>query len=329
MYKNPFRKGLFTQNNELGLNVDSRDFGFLYRKEFVILCLLLLGVSFAQIASEQQLSIGTRVSGISPIFILRNTVFEAIGIFLPILAVIYLFFQKASKETKRRTFPLMRYVIVFTTFFILMLAIAVPSTPEEETPENNTIIITGTMPNTNPTSSGNPPDVTFPSNEYPSINSQLFGNLLNVATNAFIFIILFLPLLIIYLIRYRSHTDSEDVIDGEETELTEVERTHLARSILECYYQASTKLEERGADKSPAFTPIEFLKDVIDKKLIPPQDIDELTQLFEEAKFSENEMTNEQLKIAKNIARSIIFAQEEIIRDSIAKSEQKSKERDQ
>jgi heme/copper-type cytochrome/quinol oxidase subunit 2 len=310
--------------------VDSRDFGFLYRREFIILCLLLLGVSFAQIASEQQLSIGTRVSGISPIFILRNTVFEAIGIFLPLLAVIYLFFQKSSKETKGRTFPFKSYVIVFTTLFILILAIAAPSTlEEEEIPENNTITITGPMPNTNPTSSGNPPDVTFPSNEYPSINSQLFDNFLNVATNALIFIVLFLPLLIIFLIRYRSHTDSEDVIDDEETELTEVERTHLARSILECYYQASTKLEERGADKSPAFTPIEFLKDVIDKKLIPPKDIDELTQLFEEAKFSENEMTNEQLKNAKNIARSIIFAQEEIIRDAITKSEEKFKEGDQ
>ena len=212
-----------------------------------------------------------------------------------------------------------------------MLAIAVPSISEEEEeiPENNTITITGTIPSTIPTSSENPTDVTLPSYEYPSINSQLSANLLNMATNALIFIILFLPLLIIFMIRYRSQTDSEDVIDDEETELTEVERTHQAHSILECYYQASTKLEEKGADKSPAFTPIEFLKDVIDKKLIPRQDIDELTQLFEEAKFSENEMTNEQLKIARNIARSIIFAQEERIRDSISKSEQKFTEGDE
>jgi heme/copper-type cytochrome/quinol oxidase subunit 2 len=312
--------------------VDSRDFGFLYRKEFIILCLLLLGVSFAQIASEQQLSIGTPVSGIIPIFVLRNMIFEAIGIFLPLLAVVYLFFQKASKDTKGRSFPLKRYVIVFTAIFILMLAIAVPSLSEEEEeeiPENNTITLTSTIPSTNPTSSENPSTVTIPSYEYPSINSQLSADLLNMATNALIFMILFLPLLIIFLIRYRSQPDSEDVIDDEETELTEVERTHLARSILECYYQASTKLEENGADKSPAFTPIEFLKDVIDKKLIPRKDIDELTKLFEEAKFSENEMTNEQLKIAKNIARSIIFAQEERIRNSIIKSKQKSKEGNQ
>jgi hypothetical protein len=309
--------------------VDSRDFGFLYRKEFIILCLLLLGVSFAQIASEQQLAISTRVN---PIFILRNTVFEVMGIFLPLLAVIYLFFQKSSKETKGLGLPLKRYAMVFAIIFILMVAIAVPYTPEEEVEEilgNNTVTLTSTIPSTLPTSSENPTEVTIPSYEYPSIDSQLSTNLLNMATNALIFIILILPLLIIFLIRYRSQIDSEDVIEDEEIELTEVEKNHLARSILECYYQASTKLEEKGADKSPAFTPIEFLKDVIDKKLIPRKDIDELTQLFEEAKFSDNEMTNEQLETAKNIARSIIFAQEERIRDSIAKSEQKFKEEDQ
>ena len=106
----------------------------------------------------------------------------------------------------------------------------------------------------------------------------------------------------------------------------DIEKAHLARTILECYYQTSNRLEERGADDSPAFTPIEFLKDEIDKKLIPPQDIEELTQIFEEAKFSENKMTNEQVKIAKKIAKSIIFTQEEIFRDSTNDSEQKSKE---
>ena len=307
--------------------MDSRDFGFLYSREFIILCLLLLGVSFAQIASEQQLSIGTRVSGISPIFILRNTVFEALGIFLPIFATIYLFFQKSTKEKRERTFPLKRYAIVFTSVFILMLAFGIPSTLENEIPENNNSTVTSTMTNTNP--DVDPSGVTFPNREYPSINSQLFRNLLNVARNVLIFIILFLPLLIIFLIRYRSHTDPEDVINTEEAELAEVERTHLALSILECYYQASTKLEEKGADDSPAFTPIEFLKDVIDKELIHPRDIDELTQLFEEAKFSENEMTNEQAKIAKNIARSVIFAQKEKIRDSNAKLKQKSKEEEE
>ncbi len=309
--------------------MDSRDFGFLYRREFLILCLLLLGVSFAQIAAEQQLSIGMRVSGISPIFILRNTVFEALGIFLPLLTVIYLFFQKASVKTKGYNIPIKRYISFFTILFVFMFTIAAPSILDNEIPENDTITLTSTMPNTNPTSAEDPPDVTFPSNEYPSINSQLIGDLLNNARNALIFMILFLPLLILLLIRYRSHIDSEDVIELEEVEKTEVERTHLARSILECYYQASTKLEERGADDSPAFTPIEFLKDVINKELIQPQDIDELTQIFEEAKFSENEMTNEQVEIAKNIARSIIFAQEEIIRDSIAKSEQKFKEEEE
>lgn len=307
--------------------MDSKDFGFLYRKEFIILCLLLLGTTFAQIASEQQLSVGTRISGVDPIFILRNTVFEALGIFLPVFTAIYIFFQKKSSEDYS-WIPPGKYLAVFTTLFILILAIPIPSTSEDVIPENNTNTLTITIPitTTNPSSIITPPDPTLTNNDDPSINSQFLGNFLNIARNTFLFLVLFLPLLIIYLIQYRSKSETDNGTDIEEIEQDDIEKAHLARTILECYYQTSNRLEERGADDSPAFTPIEFLKDVIDKKLIPPQDIEELTQIFEEAKFSENEMTNEQVKIAKKIAKSIIFTQEEIFRDSTNDSEQKSKE---
>jgi len=307
--------------------VDSKDFGFLYRKEFIILCLLLIGISFAQIASEQQLSVGTRISGVDPIFILKNTVFEALGIFLPVFTAIYLFFQKKSSDDYSWV-PPGKYLFVFTTLFILILAIPIPSSSEDIIPEdnNNTATITLPIATTSPSSIINPPDSTPPNNNNPSINSQFLGNFLNIARSTFLFLVLFLPILIIYLIQHRSKNETDDDKDIEELDITDREKAHLARTILECYYQTSNRLEERGADDSPAFTPIEFLRDVIDKKLIPPQDIEELTQLFEEAKFSNNEMTNEQVRIAKKIAKSIVFAQEEIIRDLTDKTRQKTKE---
>jgi len=307
--------------------VDSKDFGFLYRKEFIILCFLLLGISFAQIASEQQLSAGTRISGVDPIFTLRNTVFEALGIFLPLFAAIYLLFQKKSKE-EYSWVPPGKYLAVFTTLFILLLAIPIPSTSEDIAPENNTSTVTITTPLTtsNPTSIIDPQNPTQTNNVDPSINSQFLGNFLNIARNSFLFLVLFLPLLILYLIHHRSKTEIDNGTDDAEIDQTDSEKAHLARTILECYYQTSNRLEERGADDSPAFTPIEFLKDVIDKKLIFSQDIEELTQIFEEAKFSNNEMTNEQVKTAKKIAKSIIFTQEEIIRDLTDISKRKPKE---
>ena len=306
--------------------MDSKDFGFLYRKEFIILCLVLLCISFAQIASEQQLSVGTRISGIDPIFILRNTAFEALGIFLPIFTAIYLFFQTRSSDDFSWV-PPGKYLVIFTTLFILILAIPVPSTSEDIIPEdNNTGTITLPITATNPSSITNPPDSALPTNNNPSINSQFLGNFLNIVRNTILFLVVFLPVLIIYLIQHRSKTETDNDKGIEYLDQTDREKAHLARTILECYYQTSTRLEERGADDSPTFTPIEFLKDVIDKKLIPPQDIEELTQLFEEAKFSDNEMTSEQVKIAKKIAKSIIFAQEEIFRDLTDKSLQKPKE---
>jgi len=307
--------------------VDSKDFGFLYRKEFIILCLLLLGLSYAQIASEQQISVGTRTSGVDPIFILRNTVFEALGIFLPIFTAIYLFFQKRS-EDEYTWIPPGKYLAVFMTLFILVLAIPVPSAPEDIIPDDNNDTVTITIPTTatSPNSKTILPDSTDNNNDDPSINSQFLGNFLNIARNMFFLLVLFLPLLIIYLIQHRSKTETDNDTDIEDMDQTEREKAHQARTILECYYQTSNRLEERGADDSPAFTPIEFLKDVIDKKLIFPQDIVELTNIFEEAKFSDNEMTNEQVKIAKEIAQSIIFTQEEIIRDLTSKASQKPKE---
>ncbi|MCK4848236.1 MAG: DUF4129 domain-containing protein [Candidatus Heimdallarchaeota archaeon] len=304
--------------------MDSKDFGFLYRKEFIILCLLLLGISFAQIASKQQLSAGTRIIGVDPIFILRNMFFEVLGIFLPLFAVIYLFFQKRSEKDKTGI-PIGRYLYVIGTIFILILAIPILSTSEEIIPEDNTTA-TITTPIPNPSSIINPTNPAIPPHNNPSFDSQFLDNFLNIARNSFLFLLLFLPLLIIYFIHHRSKTDSDIDTDIEEIEQTDSEKTQLARTILECYYQSSNRLEERGADDSPAFTPIEFLKDVIDKKLIPLQGIEELTQIFEEAKFSDNEMTYEQVKIAKKIASSIILAHEEILRDLTNDSGQKPKE---
>lgn len=122
--------------------------------------------------------------------------------------------------------------------------------------------------------------------------------------NFFILLILIIPLFFLF---HRGTTiadkKDEDIIEEKE----EAQKSNIKiRSILESYYQASNKLEERGADDTPSFTPFEFSIDVLNKKLSPSKTITQLTDLFEEAKFSSHKITRKQVEKARTLASDII-----------------------
>ncbi|MFX0209706.1 MAG: DUF4129 domain-containing protein, partial [Candidatus Hodarchaeota archaeon] len=104
-------------------------------------------------------------------------------------------------------------------------------------------------------------------------------------------------------------------IDVEETEAIShdiQESQFRMRTVLECYYQASTALEERGADSSLNFTPTEFSQDVVKKTLTSPPLIENLTEVFEEVKFSDHAISDQQVNLAKLLAMKIIFSSDSI-----------------
>ena len=79
--------------------MNSKDFGFLSRKETVVLCGCLLALAFSQIALEQQPAnffLGERNSEIQPFLILDYAIFEYLGLFLLIFTTIFLFFHNRS-----------------------------------------------------------------------------------------------------------------------------------------------------------------------------------------------------------------------------------------
>ncbi len=96
----------------------------------------------------------------------------------------------------------------------------------------------------------------------------------------------------------------------EEKQDVDHEKEYKVKTILECYYQASTSLEERGANDNISFTPPEFTEDVRKKKLCPDTSIINLSNLFEEAKFSSHHISETDVKNAKELAQEIIFASE-------------------
>ena len=105
----------------------------------------------------------------------------------------------------------------------------------------------------------------------------------------------------------RRVEDEEIDLETDETDLAEKETYYQVRTVLECYYQASTALEEQGADDSPNFTPTEFSQDVVTKDLTEPPLIEDLTDVFEEVKFSNHTISDQQVDLAKSLSKKIIF----------------------
>jgi hypothetical protein len=127
-------------------------------------------------------------------------------------------------------------------------------------------------------------------------------------------LILFLPL--IFLFHRRTYVNDKKVEDVTEEKEEPQKSKFEIRSILECYYQASNKLEERGADDAPTLTPSEFNIDVLNKKLSQPKTITQLTDLFEEARFSSHIITTKQVTQAKDLASDIIERSDTLIKST-------------
>ena len=283
--------------------MNKEDFTFLYRKEFLILFGFLTLIAISQIALDQQVRIGS----IEPFLVLNISFLESLGLLLPIFANFYFFiYNRKFKETE--WIPPRKWIVIFLIIYLAILFIPIPENIENiiitDTNTTTTLIpntITQTTTLINPTSSINPTDPGGTQNQIPEIS-----NLEDLRTILLIAILL-MPLILIITIQRRTHEldlqGEKESVDLESEEINQFS----TRSILECYYQASTALEERGAESSDSLTPTEFETDVKVKDLTQPFTIDNLTDIFEEAKFSSHEMTAKQVAEAKKLAGSILF----------------------
>ncbi|UCG90143.1 MAG: DUF4129 domain-containing protein [Candidatus Heimdallarchaeota archaeon] len=283
--------------------MNTKDFEFIFQQEFLILCLLLLSLTFAQISLGQQ----SGNSLIKPFLILNNSLFEILGIFLPLFTGIYVFFSNRSKS--HFSFPPLIMFIGIVSIAILLFGFLAPSIqPEEEAPiwpETNAsmpistqIVTESTQPPPTPVDTDQPDSISF------------FDLLLGLRSFFFIILLFLLPSLII-LSRRKSVLKETVVVDNDKSSAVR-QKPHGLRTVLECYYQASTNLEERGANSSPSFTPTEFTEDVVTKILTSPPWIETLTDLFEEAKFSNHDITDQKVDQAKSLASNIIFSSDSL-----------------
>lgn len=77
-------------------------------------------------------------------------------------------------------------------------------------------------------------------------------------------------------------------------------------SIIRCYGDMCSLLEKRPAiDDSPALTPREFLEEAEERIPVSKEGLEELTFLFEEARYSPHELSEEMVERAKTALESI------------------------
>jgi len=243
---------------------------------------------------------------ITPLLIIETTVVENLGLFLPIFTSIFLFFHNRRKDDYSWIPPL-SWILIFIFIFIGLSLLPTPKTIEEIIPENTST--TTIIPQTTLTSDIVVPPSSSPTYTFPpsNDNESPFNKFLQDFRTLFVILILFLPLIVILILQRRTEqTSLEDKLD-EEIKNDKLHQ-YKTKSILECYYQSSDSLEDRGADRSPDLTPTEFKTDVNRKNLTTKDSIEGITSLFEEAKFSQHQMTEEKVEEAKKFSRKILSA---------------------
>ncbi|MFX0014760.1 MAG: DUF4129 domain-containing protein [Promethearchaeota archaeon] len=290
--------------------MNTKDFNSLFQKEFLVFCLLLIALAFAQ-ASLGQIS---GFLNIKPIFKLRYPIFETLGVILPIVSGIYIYLNYRTKH--KYPWALLTFIIIVLLItFIFTAYLGALERPEGEEEPIFPII------NPNSTSTSIPPtespiskqETTDSSSSVPGLvntNTLDFSSFLQIIQEfgSFFFISLLLfPLLFMMILRLRSSFKDSESTENEDFGKKHAETHYKLRTVIECYYQASACLEERGADSSSSFTPTEFSKDVVTKSLTSPPLIENLTNVFEEVKFSRHDISDQKVSLAKSLAAKIIF----------------------
>ena len=232
-----------------------------------------------------------------------------LGLILPLISGAYIYISYRGKHNPLVSLIVLSIGVIVVGTVIFAALLGVPFLNEEEVEEEpESPIIIPTSPITNIPITDITDELTQPI--APPIDLLSYSDFIQSLEYLgifFLIFLLFLPLLFMFVVKRRGEDDEIDLETGETDLQHEKEKHYQVRTVLECYYQASTALEERGADDSPNFTPTEFSQDVVIKDLTDPPLIEDLTEVFEEVKFSHHNVSDQQVDLAKSISKKIIF----------------------
>lgn len=277
----------------------------------MIFCSLLILLTFSAIAFEEQ--IFGQDNLINPFFVLNISFFEMLGMILPIFTIIFFFMYIFVTRNYVSNLPKLKWIFILFLMVFLLATIPLPANDEDDS-SGSTIstVLPTTQIDTSPNTSGHQQPNNQPEYQPIAILSKTLEVFMLDFKYVFLLGIFFLTVTFLVVLRRQSKFQDLQSKETEENQASIMKTEQEIKEILECYYKVSKTLEGRGANDSPSFTPPEFTDDVVSKKLCKDSFIDNMTYLFEEAKFSNHKMSEESVKKARELAQQIINSPEMI-----------------
>ena len=268
-------------------------------------------MTFSTIGFEEQ--IFGQENLINPIFVLNISFFEMLGMILPIFTVIFFSMYIFVTRNYVSNLPQLKWIFILFLMIFLIAVIPLPDIEDDNSSGSaNSTVLPTTQIDTSPINS----DPQQPNNQPEYQPIAFLSKTLEVFMLDFKYIFLlgifFLTITFLVVLRRQSKFKDLQSKKIKEKQPSIIKTEQEIKEILECYYEVSNSLEERGASDSPSFTPPEFTDDVVSKRLCKNSFIGNITDLFEEAKFSNHKMTEESVKKARKLAQKIITSPETI-----------------
>jgi len=291
--------------------LNTKDFSYFYGREFVVFCSFLILLTFSTIAFEEQ--VFGQDNLINPIFVLNISFFEMLGMVLPIFTVIFFSMYIFVTRNYVSNLPQLKWIFVLFIMVFLIATIPLPAIEDDNNSGSvNSTVLPTTQIDTSPNNSGPQQPNNQPEYQPIAFLSKTLEVFMLDFKYIFLLGIFFLTVTFLVVLRRQSKFQDLQSKKTKEDQASIIKTEQEIKEILECYYEVSKNLEGRGANDSPSYTPPEFTDDVVSKRLCKNSFIDNITDLFEEAKFSNHKMTEESVKKARKLAQQIITSPETI-----------------
>lgn len=177
-----------------------------------------------------------------------------------------------------------------------------PSDTGPTATETNNETSSGTSPTDNQTTpSPTPTDGTNgPSGVFTGLSPRVISNILLGVSGVFITIaVVFIG---IDFFRKRDDEFHERILDKERRWMPTASTTDHRKRVIRAYHKASYDLIDHGAKSEKSMTPGEFETSTTGRFEIKDKSLEDLTDLYEEARFSEHELSeNESTKAEKSL----------------------------
>ncbi len=243
-------------------------------------------------------------------------IFTQIALYIPFIAlasvILFYVFRLLLTEGNWTRFivPLILAIIVGVGAALLfdylrdLLAFTDPI-PSGGTPSvtiENTSSISPVSPSGPTNSSSAPGSPDGPGILPPSLNKPISIILLVVSA---IFILLAVGFVMFDFIKKRDDEFHDRIIDKNVRWLPKASETDHRKRVIRAYHKTSYDLIDHGAQSERSMTPGEFEQSVTEKLAVPEEPIEELTDLYEMARFSDHEINSEMSKEAEKHFDSI------------------------